>query len=116
MSFAINYRCLIALSLTLSSCSNHSNKSVYGTNEKNFQNKRPPIENSFIQNGGYKVKIPNNTFVSAQEAVEVYNKDGKNSLIDVPATPKELSTNPAQASGPMINNANPTQAGVSMIN
>ncbi|WHA05038.1 hypothetical protein N3Z17_00540 [Candidatus Bandiella numerosa] len=65
----------------------------YGTTEKNFKNKHFPRDNEFIMNGGYKIKVPKNPFVSSKEAVEVYNKDNKNSLADVPSIPENLKKN-----------------------
>ena len=65
----------------------------YGTTEKNFQNKHFPRDNEFIMNGGYKIKVPKNPFISSKEAVEVYNKNSKNSLADVPKVPENLKKN-----------------------
>ena len=62
----------------------------YGTTEKNFKNKHFPRDNEFIMNGGYKIKVPKNPFVSSKE---VYNKDNKNSLADVPSIPENLKKN-----------------------
>ena len=72
----------------------HSKKNTnYGTTEKNFQNKHFPRDNEFIMNGGYKIKVPKNPFISSKEAVEVYNKNSKNSLADVPKVPENLKKN-----------------------
>ncbi len=65
----------------------------YGTNEKNFQNKRYPRDNEFIMNGGYKIKLPTNPFISSKEAVEVYNKNNSNSLNNIPKVPENLKKN-----------------------
>ena len=62
----------------------------YGTTEKNFQNKQSPRDNEFIMNGGYKIKVPKNPFISSKKAVEVYTKNSKNSLADVPKVPENL--------------------------
>ena len=80
----------VLLFLFLFSCSRNDNKSKYGTIQNDFQNKRSPRDNEFIKNGGYKIKIPKNPFVSSEEAVEVYNKNQKNSLKDIPEIPKEM--------------------------
>ena len=62
----------------------------YGTTEKNFQNKQSPRDNEFIMNGGYKIKVPKNPFISSKKAVEVYTKNSKNSLADVPKVLENL--------------------------
>ena len=58
--------------------------------QENFKNKRSPRDNEFIKNGGYKIKIPKNPFVNSEEVIEVYDKDKKNSLKDIPEVPKEM--------------------------
>ena len=71
--------------------SGYSKKNTnYGTTEKNFQNKQSPRDNEFIMNGGYKIKVPKNPFISSKKAVEVYTKNSKNSLADVPKVPENL--------------------------
>ncbi|MFQ3306921.1 MAG: hypothetical protein ACI8ZF_000156 [Candidatus Midichloriaceae bacterium] len=79
---------LIPVVLFFVSCSN-SNKTKYGTNTADFSNKRNVRDNEFIQNGGYKVKIPNNPFINSSEVNNTYNS-GTNSLQNIPQTPKEL--------------------------
>jgi hypothetical protein len=88
----LKYVLLISLflSITFSGCAKKSN---YGTNEKNFQNKRYPRDNEFIMNGGYKIKLPTNPFISSKEAVEVYNKNNDNSLNSIPKAPENLKKN-----------------------
>lgn len=103
MRLTVTYLCMVALLVILPNCSGKGAKNKYGTTQKNFENKRSPRGNEFIKNGGYKIKIPENSFVSSKEAMEVYNKDAKNSLNDVPATPQELNTSPKEASAPKSN-------------
>ena len=71
--------------IILSGCGKKSN---YGTTEKNFQDKRFPRDNEFIMNGGYKIKLPKNPFISSKQAVEIYNKNDKNSLSNIPNVPE----------------------------
>jgi hypothetical protein len=91
---------VLFLALLLSGCSKGKKNNRYGTNEVNFQKKRSPRDNNFIENGGYKANVPKKMFLTSQEATEVYNKDAKDSknskdtkdsLKDVPQTPKEFS-------------------------
>ena len=88
----LKYVLLISLFLpiTFSGCAKKRN---YGTNEKNFQNKHYPRDNEFIMNGGYKIKLPTNPFISSKEAVEVYNKNNNNSLNNIPKAPENLKKN-----------------------
>ncbi len=44
-------------------------------------------------NGGYKIKLPTNPFISSKEAVEVYNKNNSNSLNNIPKVPENLKKN-----------------------
>ena len=83
-----NYLLLLLL-IFLLSCSD-DNRSKYGTTQNDFQNKRSPRDNEFIKNGGYKIKIPKNPFVSSEETIEVYNKNKTNSLKDIPEVSKEV--------------------------
>ena len=103
MRLTIGCLCMVTLLAILPNCSGKGAKNKYGTTQKNFKNKRAPRENEFIKNGGYKIKIPENSFVSSKEAMEVYSKDAKNSLNDVPSTPQELSTTSKETSLPKGN-------------
>ena len=38
-------------------------------------------------------KIPNNRFISSKQAVEIYNKDDKNPLSNIPNVPENLKKN-----------------------
>lgn len=89
MSIFVKNYLLLFLLMFLISCS-RDNNSKYGTNQNDFQNKRSPRDNEFIKNGGYKIKIPKNPFVTSEEAIEIYNKDQNNSLKDIPEVPKEI--------------------------
>ncbi len=72
------YLLIAIFCLSLVSCSGKTKM------KEEFKAKRNPSENEFIENGGYRIQLPKNPFLTTQETQEIYNKDANPSLKDIP--------------------------------